>query len=132
MAEGEAISGAAQRRIDLYLKGACRSHPDREFVVAGSRLSADARQRPAQAAILATVLSDVDTPLVLGVDLGADAGGPAARRLSERLSILDTGAGQAAVFVDRMRPLEAGVIDTPLAQRASRYPATVVTLGLPV
>ena len=104
-------------------------------MVAGSRLSADARQRPAQGAILATVLSDVDVPLVLGLDLGADLGEdgahPVQRRLSERLTGVDTG-GPATIFVDRMQPLVASVVGTPLAQRASRYPATVVSLRLPV
>jgi hypothetical protein len=103
-----------------------------EFVVAGTRLATEPALRPAQAAILTTVLSDVDTPIVLGADLGEDPGGPAGRRLAEGLTGVDTGTGPAAIFISRLQVEAARAIDTPQAQRATRYPATVVTLRLPV
>lgn len=121
------------RRLDGAAAVLC-SVAGARFVVAGTRLAADPALRPAQAAILTTVLSDVDNPLVLGADLGEDRDGPAGRRLAEGLTGVDTprGGGHAAIFVGRMQPLETQVIDSPQAQRASRYPATVVTLRVPV
>ena len=52
------------------------------FVVAGSQFASVADQRHTQAAILTAVLSDVDDPVIVGVDLNEEPGGPASKILT--------------------------------------------------
>ena len=47
------------------------------FVVAGTHLATDPAERPAQAAILAKALAEVDRPLILAADVNEEPGGAA-------------------------------------------------------
>jgi endonuclease/exonuclease/phosphatase family metal-dependent hydrolase len=117
------------------------------FVVAGSHLSTDPVERPAQATVLKKALADLDAPLVLGADVNENAGGAAWRTLAEGLvdAAENAGAGERftfscanpydridALLVDpRIEVRDYRVVDTPPAHRASDHFPIVAELTLP-
>jgi endonuclease/exonuclease/phosphatase family metal-dependent hydrolase len=117
------------------------------FVVAGSHLSTDPEERPAQAALLKKALSEVDLPVILGGDLNEGASGPAWRTLADGLvdaavtadladrhtfSCSNPRARIDALFVDpRIEVRRYEVVDTPEAHRASDHFPLLADLVLP-
>ncbi|MFC0533828.1 endonuclease/exonuclease/phosphatase family protein [Phytohabitans kaempferiae] len=107
------------------------------FVAAGSHLSTDAAERPAQAAELRAALSKVELPVVLGADLNESSAGSAWRLLAEGMTDAAVAAGGRdrptfscanprdridALFIDpRVSVLGYDVVDTPEAHRASDH-----------
>jgi endonuclease/exonuclease/phosphatase family metal-dependent hydrolase len=114
------------------------------FVVAGSHLSRDAAERPAQAALLKAALSEVDEPVVFGADVNETSAGLAWRTLAGGLTDAAGDTDQPtyccsdpreridALFVDpRVEVLRYEVVDTPEARRASDHFPVVADLLLP-
>ncbi len=116
------------------------------FVVAGSHLATDARERPLQAAILRRTLAGAQSPVLLGLDLNEEPDGSAWRVLSEAGGLVDpaavTGAATFpaagpcrridAVFVDpRCEIVDYRVLDSPEARRASDHLPVLVDVVLP-
>lgn len=114
------------------------------FVAAGSHLSTDATERPAQAALLKQHLTEQPDPVVFAADLNENSGGAAWRTLADGL--LDTAGPDErhtfpcsaprerldVVFVDpRITVVSYEVVDTPAARRASDHFPVVVELDLP-
>ena len=132
-----------------HLRGAafavCSVGPAR-FALAGSHLSTDPAERPAQAALLKAALNEVTEPVVFGADLNESSGGAAWRTLVDGL--VDA-AGRAgcerptfpcadprdridALFVDpRIEVRRYEVVDTPQARRASDHFPVLADLALP-
>jgi len=120
---------------------------DVAFVVAGSHLATDPDERPAQAAILAKVLSDVDVPVLLAADLNDTSAGTSWRTLADGRVDVAAAAGQAetpsfpvhapreridAIFADpRFEVRDYRVVDTPQARRASDHFPLLADLYLP-
>jgi endonuclease/exonuclease/phosphatase family metal-dependent hydrolase len=105
----------------------------RPVTVVGSQLATVPSQRHTQAAILAEVLSEVDDPVILGIDVNDDLAGPAARLLSDARKVAGS-AGRATIMVDpRIEVDECHVVDTPEARRASKHLPMVgdLRLGVP-
>ena len=101
------------------------------FVVAGSQFAAVPGERHTQAAILAAVLSDVDDPVLLGVDVNEEAGGPASRILADGRTVAGSAGGGTTMIVDpRVEVGECHVVDTPEARRASTHLPLVADLRL--
>jgi endonuclease/exonuclease/phosphatase family metal-dependent hydrolase len=117
------------------------------FVVAGTHLSIDAAERPAQARLFREALSGVAAPAVVGVDVNEGPTGESWRALADGLVDVaeQAGAGNLftfpaggprdridAVFVDpRIEVHDYRVVDTPAARRASDHFAIVADLALP-
>ncbi len=125
------------------------------FVVAGTHLATDSNERPAQAAILAEVLSRVAEPVVLAADVNDTAGSTAWHLLANgRLdaaavdrSAADGGAVDQlartypvpftreridAIFVDqRIEVRHCRVVDSVEARRASDHLPILSELRLP-
>lgn len=117
------------------------------FAVAGSHLSTDPTERPAQAELLAKAMSEAAGPLIFGGDLNENSGGAAWRTLAD--GMVDAGAATGcadrltfscanprdridALFVDPQIKINGyDVIDTPLARRASDHFPILVDLELP-
>jgi len=118
------------------------------FVVAGSHLATDPRERPAQATILKKALADVDAPVILGIDVNEGLGGNAWRTIADGLVDAAVARGKAAgpsfpvaaprdridaIFVDpRCAVLGYEILDSPEVRRASDHFPVVVDLCLPV
>jgi endonuclease/exonuclease/phosphatase family metal-dependent hydrolase len=117
------------------------------FAVAGSHLSTDPAERPAQAELLRRALAELGAPVVFGGDLNEGPGGPAWRTVADGLVDAAVAAGCAdrptfscarpreridALFVDpRLRITGYEVIDTPLTRRASDHFPILVDVALP-
>ncbi|WP_213450708.1 endonuclease/exonuclease/phosphatase family protein [Rhizomonospora bruguierae] len=118
------------------------------FAVAGTHLSTDPQERPAQARQFREAVAGLDAPLVAGVDVNeGPAGGTAWNVLAEGMVDVAerTGAGNRhtfpvahpyeridALFVDpRIEVRGYRVVDTPAARRASDHFAIVADLTLP-
>jgi endonuclease/exonuclease/phosphatase family metal-dependent hydrolase len=120
---GQLFRGAMVARCEIA---------DWPVVVAGSQLATGTAERQTQAGLLAAVLSDVDDPLIVGVDLNEDPGGPAARLLADGRTVAGS-AGRATILVDpRIEVRECRVVDTPEARRAGPHLPMVADLRLPV
>ncbi|WP_432829548.1 endonuclease/exonuclease/phosphatase family protein [Dactylosporangium sp. CA-092794] len=113
------------------------------FVVAGSHLSTDAAERPAQAALLKQHLDEVPDPLLFAGDLNENSGGAAWRMIAdgltdaagpdERPTFPSTAPRDRldAIFVDpRITVLQYTVIDTPATRAASDHLPIVADLEL--
>lgn len=115
------------------------------FAVAGSHLATDARERPLQAAILRRTLAEVESPVLLGLDVNEEADGSAWRTLTEG-GLVDAARGVAAstfpaagpcrridaVLVDpRCEIVDYRVLDSPEARRASDHLPVLVDVTLP-
>jgi endonuclease/exonuclease/phosphatase family metal-dependent hydrolase len=131
-----------------HMRGAvfvrCSVGPAR-FVVAGSHLSTDAAERPAQAALLRDALVGIPEPTVLGIDAN-DIPGSACWRLLAESGLRDAAAGVSerptfpvtsprrridGIFVDPDVRLHGyQVFDHPLLARASDHFPLVTDLGL--
>jgi len=117
------------------------------FVVAGSHLATDPTERPAQAAILAKVLSEVDAPVVLAADLNDTSGSGCWRTLCDGRVDVAAAAGQVdapsfpatdarvridAIFADPSFEVRGyRVVDTPDTRRASDHLPILTDLCLP-
>mgnify|MGYP001369027312 CR=1 FL=1 len=119
------------------MRGAAVAHcavAGRRFVVAGSHLSTDPLERPAQARRLRQELVIVDEPLVLALDVNDEPESETWKVLADGL--VDAGAEPGtptfpargprrridAVLVDPRLPVAAHrVVDTPTARRASDH-----------
>ncbi|MEV8515588.1 endonuclease/exonuclease/phosphatase family protein [Dactylosporangium sp. NPDC051484] len=113
------------------------------FVAAGSHLSTDAAERPAQAALLKQYMDEVAEPLLFAGDLNENSGGAAWRMIAdgltdaagtdERPTFPATAARDRldAIFVDRrFTVLQYDVIDTPQTRAASDHFPIVADLEL--
>lgn len=114
------------------------------FVAVGSHLSTDATERPGQAAVLKSHLSQLQEPVVFAGDLNENSGGAAWRTLADGL-VDSAGADDRhtfpcaaprerldVVFVDpRVTVVSYEVVDTPAARLASDHFPVVVELDLP-
>ncbi|ASW57870.1 endonuclease/exonuclease/phosphatase family protein [Plantactinospora sp. KBS50] len=140
-----------------HLRGAayaeCSVGPDPDgtgtarFVVAGSHLSTDPAERPAQAALLRSAVGGVRLPVILGADLNDVPGGPAWQAVADGLTDAAVAADRAdrltfpcagprqrldAVFVDpRIRVRDYDVPDTADSRRASDHLPVLADLILP-
>lgn len=123
-----------------HLRGAayaeCRVGGAR-FLLAGSHLSTDPAERPAQAAAFKRELAAADLPVVAGADLNEGPDGPAWATVGEGLTDAAVAADRAdrhtyscadprrridAVFVDpRITVVDYDVVDTPQTRRASDH-----------
>lgn len=117
------------------------------FVAAGSHLSTDPVERPAQATLLKKALSKVGPPVVVGADLNEKSGGVAWRCMADGLVDAAVVADRTdrltyscanprdridALFVDpRLRVANYDVIDSPVARRASDHFPVLADLVLP-
>ncbi|MEV1287896.1 endonuclease/exonuclease/phosphatase family protein [Micromonospora sp. NPDC049679] len=117
------------------------------FVVAGSHLSTDPTERPAQAALLKQTMAEVRVPLIVGADLNENSGGAAWRTIADGLTDTAIAADRAdrltfscanprdridALFVDRrIKVLDYDVVDTPQARRASDHFPVLADLLVP-
>jgi endonuclease/exonuclease/phosphatase family metal-dependent hydrolase len=98
------------------------------FVVVGTQLTPDPEHRPAQAAILATVLSDVDEPVVMAADVNDVHTSVAWRLLAQNR----TEVGDAPLFVDPHIEVDRHeLLDTVLTRRASAHLPITARLHLP-
>jgi endonuclease/exonuclease/phosphatase family metal-dependent hydrolase len=134
---GKHMRGAALARCSV---GAA------SFVVAGSHLATAPSERPAQAAILAKVLSEVDVPAVLAADLNDTSASAAWRTLVDgRVDVAQVAGHSAtptfpvlaprqridAIFADqRFDVASFRVVDTPEARRASDHFPLLADLDL--
>lgn len=114
------------------------------FVVAGSHLATDARERPLQAAILRRALADVEVPVLLGLDVNEEADGSAWRTLMADGLVDAAGGADVATFpaagpcrridavlVDpRCEIVDYRVLDSPEARRASDHLPVLVDVIL--
>jgi endonuclease/exonuclease/phosphatase family metal-dependent hydrolase len=117
------------------------------FVAAGSHLSIDATERPAQATQLKKYLAELDEPVVVGCDVNENSGGAAWRTLADgyvdgALAIdgderptfpaLAPRDRIDAIFVDpRWTVEEFRIVDTAAAKAASDHLPLVVELSIP-
>ncbi|MEV6929245.1 endonuclease/exonuclease/phosphatase family protein [Dactylosporangium sp. NPDC051485] len=113
------------------------------FVAAGSHLSTDAQERPAQAEMLKRHMEEVPEPLLFAGDLNENSGGAAWRMIAdgltdaagtdERPTFPATAARERldAIFADqRFTVLQYDVIDTPQSRAASDHFPIVADLEL--
>ncbi|TYC03632.1 endonuclease [Micromonospora sp. WP24] len=137
---GRHLRGAAY--ADCVVAGGAR------FTLAGSHLSTDPAERPAQAAVLKRELAAATTPLVVGADLNEGPDGPAWSTVAHGLTDAAVAADRAdrltyscadprsridALFVDpRITVVDYDVVDTPQTRRASDHFPVLVDLLLPV
>ncbi|MFC0504437.1 endonuclease/exonuclease/phosphatase family protein [Micromonospora costi] len=135
-----------------HLRGAayaeCAVAGGARFTVAGSHLSTDPAERPAQAALFKRELDAAGTPVIAGADLNEGPDGPAWAAVARGLTDAAVAADRAdrltyscadprrridALFVDpRITVVDYDVVDTPLTRRASDHFPIVVDLLLPV
>lgn len=113
------------------------------FVVAGSHLSTDPLERPAQAGLLAEAVSAAADPVVLGVDVNDEPPSAAFKTLTEVLvdpaqapqptfPAHDPQRRIDAVLVDRRLTVASyQVWDVPQTRRASDHLPVVVEVDLP-
>ncbi|MFU8849934.1 endonuclease/exonuclease/phosphatase family protein [Micromonospora sp. SL1-18] len=117
------------------------------FLLAGSHLSTDPAERPAQAALFKRELAAATLPVVAGADLNEGSDGPAWRAVAEGLTDTAVAAGRAdrhtfpgadphrridVLFVDpRIGVVDHDVVDTPRARRASDHLPILADLLLP-
>ncbi|MEU3456463.1 endonuclease/exonuclease/phosphatase family protein [Micromonospora sp. NPDC006766] len=133
-----------------HLRGAayaeCRVGGSR-FLLAGSHLSTDPAERPAQANAFKRELAATPLPVVAGADLNEGPDGSAWRTVAEGLTDTAVAAGRAArptfpcadpqrridaLFVDpRITVVDHDVVDTPRARRASDHLPVLADLLLP-
>ncbi|GAB3085829.1 endonuclease/exonuclease/phosphatase family protein [Micromonospora schwarzwaldensis] len=118
-----------------------------ELLLAGSHLSTDPAERPAQAAAFKRELAASPLPVVAGADLNEGPDGPAWRTVAEGLTDTAVAADRAdrhtfsctdprrridALFVDpRITVVDYDVVDTPRTRRASDHFPVLVDLLLP-
>ncbi|WBC17126.1 endonuclease/exonuclease/phosphatase family protein [Micromonospora sp. WMMA1998] len=118
-----------------------------DFLLAGSHLSTDPAERPAQAAAFKRELAASPLPVVAGADLNEGPDGPAWRTVAEGLTDAAVAADRAdrhtfscadprrridALFVDpRITVADYDVVDTPRTRRASDHFPVLVDLLLP-
>ncbi|WP_422743057.1 endonuclease/exonuclease/phosphatase family protein [Micromonospora sp. WMMD754] len=118
-----------------------------DFLLAGSHLSTDPTERPAQAAAFKRELAASPLPVVAGADLNEGPDGPAWRTVAEGLTDAAVAADRAdrhtfscadprrridALFVDpRITVADYDVVDTPRTRRASDHFPVLVDLLLP-
>lgn len=118
-----------------------------DFLLAGSHLSTDPAERPAQAAAFKRELAASPLPVVAGADLNEGPDGPAWRTVAEGLTDTAVAADRAdrhtfscadprrridALFVDpRITVVDYDVVDTPRTRRASDHFPVLVDLLLP-
>ncbi|WP_189169375.1 endonuclease/exonuclease/phosphatase family protein [Pilimelia anulata] len=131
-----------------HLRGACFAECSvgaARFTVAGTHLSTDPAERPAQARHFLRAARAVDTPLIVGADLNDDPGGPAHALLTERYADTAARAGDerptypaagatrridVLLTDDRPALLRYAVVDTPDSRRASDHFPIVATYDL--
>jgi len=117
------------------------------FAVAGTHLSTDPAERPAQARLFRAAVADLDAPLVIGVDVNEGSAGTAWATLAEGMVDVGERAGAGgrftfsvlhpydridALLVDpRIEVRDYRVVDTAAARRASDHFAIVADLTLP-
>ncbi|MGC1210602.1 MAG: endonuclease/exonuclease/phosphatase family protein [Micromonospora sp.] len=133
-----------------HLRGAAYAEcevPGARFLLAGSHLSTDPAERPAQAAAFKRELTAATLPVIAGADLNEGPDGPAWRTVAEGLTDSAVAADRAdrctyscanprrridALFVDpRITVVDYDVVDTPLTRRASDHFPVLVDLLLP-
>ncbi|MEU1761105.1 endonuclease/exonuclease/phosphatase family protein [Micromonospora sp. NPDC005223] len=118
-----------------------------DVLLAGSHLSTDPAERPAQAAAFKRELAASTLPVVAGADINEGPDGPAWQTLAEGLTDTALAADRAdrltfscadprrridALFVDpRITVVDYDVVDTPLTRRASDHFPVLVDLLLP-
>ncbi|TDB99886.1 endonuclease [Micromonospora fluostatini] len=118
------------------------------FTLAGSHLSTDPAERPAQARALRQDLAGAPWPVIAGADVNEGPDGPAWATLAEGLTDTAVAMDRAdrltyscadprrridALFVDpRIAVLDYDVVDTPQTRRASDHFPILVDLRLPV
>ncbi|WP_426506599.1 endonuclease/exonuclease/phosphatase family protein [Dactylosporangium sp. McL0621] len=113
------------------------------FVAAGSHLSTDTAERPAQAELLKARMEEVAEPLVFAGDLNENSGGAAWRMIADGLTdaagpderpTFPVAAARErldAIFVDpRITVLQYDVIDTPSSRAASDHFPVVADLEI--
>ncbi len=136
---GRHLRGAAY--ADCVVGGGAR------FTVAGSHLSTDPAERPAQAALFARGLAEAPFPVIAGADLNEGPDGPAwaavaagrtdaavAMDRADRLTFSCATPRRRidALFVDpRITVVDYDVVDTPQTRRASDHFPVLVDLLLP-
>lgn len=149
------VTGTRCQRYPLtpgrHLRGAayaeCRVGGSR-FLLAGSHLSTDPAERPAQAAAFKRELAAATLPVVAGADLNEGPDGPAWRTVADGLTDAAAAMDRAdrhtyscanprrridALFVDpRVTVVDYDVVDTPRARQASDHFPILVDLLLPV
>ncbi|SBT48498.1 endonuclease/exonuclease/phosphatase family protein [Micromonospora narathiwatensis] len=117
------------------------------FLLAGSHLSTDPAERPAQATAFKRELAAATLPVVAGADLNEGPDGPAWRTVAAGLTDTAVAADRAdrhtfpcadprrridAVFVDpRIDVVDYDVVDSPRTRRASDHFPILVDLLLP-
>ena len=133
-----------------HLRGAAYAEcevPGARFLLAGSHLSTDPAERPAQAAAFKRELAAATLPVIAGADLNEGPDGPAWRTVGEGLTDSAIAADRAdrctyscadprrridALFVDpRITVVDYDVVDTPQTRRASDHFPVLVDLLLP-
>ncbi|WFF06342.1 endonuclease [Micromonospora sp. WMMD1076] len=118
-----------------------------DVLLAGSHLSTDPAERPAQAAAFKRELDASTLPVVAGADINEGPDGPAWQTLAEGLTDTALAADRAdrhtfscadprrridALFVDpRITVVDYDVVDTPASRRASDHFPVLVDLLLP-
>ncbi|MFF0655485.1 endonuclease/exonuclease/phosphatase family protein [Micromonospora tulbaghiae] len=118
-----------------------------DVLLAGSHLSTDPAERPAQAAAFKRELAASTLPVVAGADINEGPDGPAWQTLAEGLTDTALAADRAdrhtyscadprrridALFVDpRITVVDYDVVDTPAARRASDHFPVLADLLLP-
>ncbi|MCI4061849.1 endonuclease/exonuclease/phosphatase family protein [Micromonospora sp. R77] len=117
------------------------------FLLAGSHLSTDPAERPAQAAAFKRTLAAATLPVVAGADLNEGPDGPAWRTVAAGLTDTAEAMDRAdrhtyscgnprrridALFVDpRIAVVDYDVVDTPRTRQASDHFPILVDLLLP-
>ncbi|MEH1168395.1 endonuclease/exonuclease/phosphatase family protein [Micromonospora sp. CPCC 205539] len=148
------VRGTRCQRFPLtpgrHLRGAayaeCRVGGAR-FTLAGSHLSTDPVERPAQAAEFKRGLDEASSPVLAGADLNEGPDGPAWATVARGLTDAAVAADRAdrvtyscaeprrridALFVDpRITVVDYDVVDTPQTRRASDHFPVLVDLLLP-
>ncbi|MGC4805713.1 endonuclease/exonuclease/phosphatase family protein [Micromonospora sp. DT233] len=133
-----------------HMRGAAYAHcrvGGAEFLLAGSHLSTDPAERPAQAAAFKRELAAAELPVVAAADLNEGPDGTAWATVGEGLTDTAVAADRAdrvtyscadprrridAVFVDpRITVVDYDVVDTPQTRRASDHFPVLVDLLLP-
>ncbi len=133
-----------------HMRGAAYAHcrvGGVDVLLAGSHLSTDPAERPAQAAAFKRELAASTLPVVAGADINEGPDGPAWQTLAEGLTDTALAADRAdrltfscadprrridALFVDpRITVVDYDVVDTPAARRASDHFPVLVDLLLP-
>ncbi|MEU4567180.1 endonuclease/exonuclease/phosphatase family protein [Micromonospora sp. NPDC023956] len=118
------------------------------FVVAGTHLSTDPAERPAQAALFRAEIETARWPVLVGADFNEGPGGAAWRTIADGLTDAAVAADRAerltyscadprrridALFVDpRITVVDYDVVDTPQTRRASDHFPVLADLLLPV